>query len=1011
MPAPATIDDLLDLIRKSGLVDPNRLDDFLQQAGPEEPPTPKKLLGQLVSAGLLTQFHAEQFLLGKWRGFTIGKYKVLERLGFGGTGAVYLCEHLVVKRRVAIKVLPTAKAENPAALGRFYREARAAGVLDHPNLVRAHDIDQEGGLHFLVMDYVDGASLQEVVARSGPLDVLRAADYVRQAALGLQHAYESGLVHRDVKPANILLDRQGVIRVADLGLARFFHDEKDPLTMKYDEKNVLGTADYVSPEQALNSHAVDVRTDVYSLGATFYFLLTGQPPFPGGKAAQKLIWHQVKPPTPVRELRPDVPEGMAAVVAKMLAKKPSDRYQTPAEVVEALAPWTGQPIPLPSEHEMPHLSLAASGSPTEEVDLNLLTPQRGGRMGSSPGMRTPSQNWAVRRSGLTPPGMNRKASQAEIATPSSLVLNNRTPFDQQRPTATPPVRPSARAVPVDKPGPPPPPPQHPIFRYRYRKAIRLALILLAGAVMGGCLRWLMQNGPFGTHPGATLTVSRTRQPDTFPTVLAALHKAQPGDRIRVAEETWEEALVLDNAGSLGRGVRIEGDAPSGKPVVWRLPRDLDEGQPLFHFGGVAGLQFKGFTVDGQDSVKDLFLLSGPCPGLTLEDVHLKGFRRHAICLRGCEGSADHPITLHQVRITPARAASAALLFEPPAGEAVRHVSVVECRLEGPYQAAVMIGGPATDLEFRNNRFFNAQDGLLYRKATPAHPLSLALTNNTFCDVEKCALHFETIPPLDGSRVTLTSNLFARTGTLAHIDDYRPEPPRCRAAWIWTDEPTATNRTEYRVFRKTFAVDGPSVSQAILNVTADAAFTVWINGERVGHGEFHYLTRRVFFFDVTRYLRPGVNVLALQGLNRTGSAGVLAQLTYATAGLGPVTVVTDAAWKAAPPGAAGWQQISFDDSSWKPARVVAAYGKGPPAWQNLVWDAAVLDRFQGKALQLFPEPTGNVRDWTSVDEFPPLKAAAVNFDLPTDERDDNRFLRYAKDSPLTQAGSPGAGPAP
>ena len=168
------------------------------------------------------------------------------------------------------------------------------------------------------------------------------------------------MLHRDVKPANIMLERNGVIRLLDLGLARFFHDNTDLLTLQYDDRNVLGTADYVSPEQALNSHEVDVRTDVYSLGATFYFCLTGQPPFPTGKIAQKLIWHQVRQPTPVHQVRPEVPEGLSAIVEKMMAKNPAQRYQTPLEVVEALRPWTSEPVAPPREEEMPKLSPAVA---------------------------------------------------------------------------------------------------------------------------------------------------------------------------------------------------------------------------------------------------------------------------------------------------------------------------------------------------------------------------------------------------------------------------------------------------------------------------------------------------------------------------------------------------------------------------------------------------------------------------------------------------------------------------
>ncbi|MCS7017446.1 MAG: serine/threonine protein kinase, partial [Gemmatales bacterium] len=197
--------------------------------------------------------------------FTIGKYKVLEKLGSGGMGQVFLCEHLLMRRRVAIKVLPTSKAQDPAGLERFYREARAIAAVDHPNLVRAYDIDQADNLHFLVMEYVDGVSLQELVKKVGPLPVLRACHYIYGAAVGLQHVHEIGLVHRDIKPGNILVDRNGLVKILDLGLARFFHDA-DELTKKYDE-NILGTADYLSPEQAIDSHTVDIRADIYSLGA------------------------------------------------------------------------------------------------------------------------------------------------------------------------------------------------------------------------------------------------------------------------------------------------------------------------------------------------------------------------------------------------------------------------------------------------------------------------------------------------------------------------------------------------------------------------------------------------------------------------------------------------------------------------------------------------------------------------------------------------------------------------
>lgn len=348
MAAPSTVDEFLDLLRKSAVVDEKRLSTQVLRlrAARPAPATAGEAAALLIRDGVLTNFQAEQLMLGKWRRFTIGRYKVLERLGSGGMGSVYLCEHKVMRRRVAVKVLPSAKANDPAALERFHREARAVAALDHPNIVHAYDIDQDESLHFLVMEYVDGASLQEIVKRSGPLDFVRAAHYVRQAAEGLRHAHANGLVHRDIKPGNLMVDRTGVVKLLDMGLARFFNDEDDILTKKYDE-NVLGTADYLAPEQATDSHSVDIRADIYSLGATFYFVLTGRTPFGEGTIAQKLLWHQTRQPRPIRSLRPDLPESLAAVLEKMMEKDPQKRYQAPGDVAAAVEPWTRTPIAPP----------------------------------------------------------------------------------------------------------------------------------------------------------------------------------------------------------------------------------------------------------------------------------------------------------------------------------------------------------------------------------------------------------------------------------------------------------------------------------------------------------------------------------------------------------------------------------------------------------------------------------------------------------------------------------------
>jgi serine/threonine protein kinase len=362
MPVPATTDDFLQIARQSGILEPKDLDRYMSARRESPPASPTELAKAMVRDGLLTAFQAGQFLKGKWRGFILaGKYKLLEHLGSGGMASVFLCEHISMHRRVAIKVLPAAQASDPGAVERFYREARAVATLDHPNIVRAHDIDRDGKVHFLVMEYVDGSSLQDIVKKRGPLAIDRAAHYIRQAAVGLDAAHAAGLVHRDIKPSNILVDRSGTVKILDMGLARFFRDDYDDITKKFDDNCVLGTADYCAPEQALNSHEVDIRADIYSLGATFYYCLTGGTVFGQGTTAQKIIWHQMKEPTPIRQLRPEVPEGLAAVIARMMAKDVADRYQEPAEVEEALAPWDTAEIPPPPEEEMPRLCPRSQG--------------------------------------------------------------------------------------------------------------------------------------------------------------------------------------------------------------------------------------------------------------------------------------------------------------------------------------------------------------------------------------------------------------------------------------------------------------------------------------------------------------------------------------------------------------------------------------------------------------------------------------------------------------------------
>jgi serine/threonine protein kinase len=337
-------DTFVDFVRRSDLVDKDQLakaladlEGRLGKGALEDPSTVSR---HLQEAGLLTQWQCNKLLEGRHKGFLLGKYKLLDHLGTGGMSAVYLAEHIHMHRRVAIKVLPTQRVHDSSYLGRFYREARAAASLDHPNIVRAYDVDNQGDTHYLVMEFVQGQDLQKLVKSQGVLPFELAADYFRQAADGLAHAHTMGLIHRDIKPANLLVDRQGVVKVLDLGLARFTDDNQASLTIAHDE-NVLGTADYLAPEQAVNSHKVDTRVDIYSLGCTLYFALTGHPPFPDGTLPQRLMKHQTTEPASIAKERRGAPPELVAICQKMMAKSPNKRYQTASEVSEALSGWLG----------------------------------------------------------------------------------------------------------------------------------------------------------------------------------------------------------------------------------------------------------------------------------------------------------------------------------------------------------------------------------------------------------------------------------------------------------------------------------------------------------------------------------------------------------------------------------------------------------------------------------------------------------------------------------------------
>ena len=342
--------------------------------------------------------------VGDVRSLVLGPYHLLEEVGRGGMGRVYKALHTVMGRIVALKLMAPELAENERSRERFLREVRSVTRLQHPNIVLAHDANDVEGVLFLVMEYVEGTTLAELVRVGGPLPVSRACELMRQAALGLQHAFQKGLVHRDIKPANLLIPRlspaetptcaapgaavlpqsTALVKIADFGLARLLGGDT---VAGHTATGFLGTPDYVAPEQCQDGRSADIRSDLYSLGCTFHFALTGRVPFAGDSVMEKLYAHVMTPPPSMEALRPDVPAEVAAIVARLMAKGPDERFQTPAQLALAVAPSCaeGGPGPVPAARE----GRLSAADTTRVVEQGAL-PGRRRRTWSSP----PSLAWS-----------------------------------------------------------------------------------------------------------------------------------------------------------------------------------------------------------------------------------------------------------------------------------------------------------------------------------------------------------------------------------------------------------------------------------------------------------------------------------------------------------------------------------------------------------------------------------------------------------------------------------------
>ena len=768
-----SVDKFVAVLERSGLVErpalPRLLEQF-QHAAPEQQDA-NGFAKFLVTQGKLTTWQAAKLLKGKHKGFFLGKYKLLSMLGKGGMSAVYLAQHTLLKRQCAIKVLPWHKLGESSHLKRFYREAQAVASLDHPHIVSAYDVDHttDGSMeiYFLVMEYVEGRNLYEFVHTDGPLSVIQAAEFIRQGALGLNHAHQAGLVHRDIKPGNFLVDRHGVVKLMDLGLARFLQEASDSsLTIEHEQK-VLGTVDYLAPEQAVDSHDVDHRADIYGLGCTLFYLLTGRSLFPEGTLTQRLMAHQTKQPPSVHEFRDDVPEAIAIILKGMLEKDPDQRTSSAEVVATQLEDWLEKQGGTQWQQlRRPSSTRSASGSHESSSQASDVK-TRSSR--SVPSAEQIESELSAFLAGLDEVSLESETEQlAPSDSPTDEVEDDPNAAKSRSAADDAPAGASLTSVAG--------------WIEQAKRPMVWSLALIGLCVVAAVLVFfasdedLANQDPNLPDPSGAVTPPTPDEPrpidgpvvevgpdghfDSLSKAVNYLRGNGTGAstvrEIRITEDhVLSDTVTVNNSGlaSFPRNISISGD-PDAPPTL----SFAGAGGPLVRLVGVENLTFQNLILKC-NNLDQALQVEGYSLGTRFRNLTFTGISASGISALGVNGLKGRQVTIENCRFYGSSTKAVGIRFQASDDLDTRQIAIRGCRFIGPMEAGLAITDAAFDCQIRQNMFHGLEDGIVLN-GTNQNLTAITFESNTFHDLAR-GIAFVSGPTSYSSRLSFSKNLFSR----------------------------------------------------------------------------------------------------------------------------------------------------------------------------------------------------------------------------------------------------------